>query len=472
KQKRKPVTLFELSIVSLIIQQIGKLKLIYYLTKVLANIFQRVYYQFDHTGLENVPVDKPVVFAPNHVNAFMDPILIGMTTRQQVRFFARGDVFKGAIAKWALNELNISPVYRIQEGYSEVRKNDKTFEECRQLLSNDKTILMFPEGICIQERRLRPLKKGLARIVFQTAATNDFKKDILVVPIGVNYSSPKNFRSKVVVHFGKPISTIGFKEAFYSDNVKTVNEFTKILEDKMKPQLVIINKTENENLVAAIEEIYMDRWIKAKSANIKDLKEQYQASKEMAEMVNQLEESHPELTTVLRTKTVSYIKKLKKYELRDHLLEDTSINRMTFLSFLKECLIIYVGVPLYGLALLVNYPPYFLAKRYSDNNIKNVEFYASVYSNMAMIMWILYYSFQLLLTGFIFKRWIILFCYAFLVPLLGYFAIRFYPLKQKIMGRWRLLRLVRKEKEVISDLINERRIILEEIQKAKKTAAI
>lgn len=446
------------------------MKLIYYLTKLLANIFQRVYYQFDYIGLENVPVGKPIVFAPNHVNAFMDPILIGMTAKQQVRFFARGDVFKGTIAKWALNELNISPVYRIQEGYSEVKKNDKTFEECRELLNNNKTILMFPEGICIQERQLRPLKKGLARIVFQTAASNDFKKDILVVPIGVNYSSAKNFRSKALVHFGEPISTIGFKDAFNSDNVKTINEFTKILEDKMKPQLVIITKPENENLVAAIEEICTKSWIKAKDADPNNLKEQYKASKEMAEMINQLEESQPELIAMLRIQTSSYIKKLKKYELRDHLLDESSINKMTFFSFLKECFIIYLGFPVYALALLLNYPPYYVAKRYSDNNIKNVEFYASVYSNMAMIMWLIYYCFQLLLIALLFHQWILLWTYTLFVPLLGYFAIMFYPVKQKIMGRWRLLRLVRKEKEVVSGLINERKIILEEINKIKKTA--
>jgi 1-acyl-sn-glycerol-3-phosphate acyltransferase len=177
--------------------------------------------------MENIPVGKPVILAPNHVNAFMDPVLIGMSVRQEVRFFARGDVFKGPVAKWALNQLNISPMYRIQEGYSEVKKNDKTFEECRQLLTDDKIILMFPEGICIQERRLRPLKKGLARIAFQTAASFDFSKDILIVPIGINYSDAKNFRSKAVLDFGKPVSILEYKASYQTDNVRAINEFTK-----------------------------------------------------------------------------------------------------------------------------------------------------------------------------------------------------------------------------------------------------
>lgn len=271
------------------------MKLIYYLTKLLTNIFCRIYYKFDYQGLENLPNDKPVVLAPNHVNAFMDPVLIGMTIKREVRFFARGDVFKGTFSKWILNQLNISPVYRMSEGYSDVKKNDKTAEECRQLLIKDKAIMMFPEGICIQERRLRPLKKGLSRIVFQTAASIDFKKDILVIPVGINYSDAKKFRSKAILDFGKPLSILPYKESFAADPVKTINEFTRVLENKMKPHLVIIENPDNDNLIAAIEEILMKQWIEDKSGDPTDLKQQHQASREIAEMVNKLSVTHPEL---------------------------------------------------------------------------------------------------------------------------------------------------------------------------------
>jgi glycerol-3-phosphate O-acyltransferase/dihydroxyacetone phosphate acyltransferase len=444
------------------------LKLIYYITKILVYVFQRVFYRFDHIGREHVPCDQPVIFAPNHVNAFMDPMLIGMTVKQEVRFFARGDVFKGAFAKWILDQLNISPVYRIQEGYSELRKNDKTFEECRQLLTANKSILMFPEGICIQERRLRPLKKGLARIAFQTASSMDFRKDVLVVPVGINYSSAKHFRSKAVVHFGKPISIGEYKDLYNTDNTKAINEFTKVLEEKMKPQLVIIKNPENERLVETIEAMHMAEWIHGKSANPSDLKEQYKASQAIAEMINHLDLSHPQLISSLRIQAASYMKKLKAQDLRDHLLDEKHIAKMNLGTFLLESIIIYLGMPIYGVALLLNYPPYYLAKRYCDNTIKNVEFYASIYSNMAMLQWLVYYGIQLLVVGLISHNWIILGLYAVLVPVLGYFAIGFYPVKQKIFGRWRLLRLVRKDQKSISELIGERRQFLQELGVAKK----
>jgi 1-acyl-sn-glycerol-3-phosphate acyltransferase len=446
------------------------MKLIYYLTKLLTNIFCRIYYKFDYQGLENLPNDKPVVLAPNHVNAFMDPVLIGMTIKREVRFFARGDVFKGAFSRWILNELNISPVYRMSEGYSDVKKNDKTAEECRQLLVNDKAIMMFPEGICIQEKRLRPLKKGLSRIVFQAAASIDFSKDILVIPVGINYSNAKKFRSKAVLDFGKPLSILPYKESFATDPVKTINEFTRLLETKMKPHLVIIENPDNDKLVAAIEELLMKQWIEAKSGDPKDLKQQNEASQEIAEMVNKLSAAHPEEVQQLRLKTENYIQKLDTYQLRDHLLDPQRINKMNAFSFMKDVACIYFGMPFYALGLLFNFPPYYLAKRFSDKKIKNVEFYASVYSNLAMLIWLVYYGIQLLIVGLVFRSWPLLGVYAVTIPLLGLFTIRFGTFMAKIRGRARLLRMVRKQHDVAAGLINERKLIIEALTEAKKTA--
>lgn len=446
------------------------MKLIYYLTKLLTNIFCRIYYKFDYQGLENIPKGKPIVFAPNHVNAFMDPVLIGMTIKQEVRFFARGDVFKGAFSRWILNKLNISPVYRMSEGYSDVRKNDKTAEECRQLLINNKAIMMFPEGICIQERRLRPLKKGLSRIVFQTAASIDFSKDILIIPVGINYSNASKFRSKAVVDFGKPLSILPYKESFASDPIKTINEFTRVLETNMKPHLVIIENPGNDKLVAALEEIFMTQWIESKSGDPSDLKQHYYASQEIAAMVNRLSEKHPTLIDQLKLKTENYIQKLDAFQLRDHLLDPKRINSMNMFRFLKDVISIYLGMPFYAIGLLFNFPPYYIAKRISDKRIKNVEFYASVYANLAMILWLIYYGIQLLIVGLVFRSWPLLIAYAITIPLLGIFAIHFGTFMAKIRGRARLLRMVRKKRDAAAELINERKLIIEMVVEAKRTA--
>ena len=442
--------------------------MLYQLLHPLTNIFYRVFYKIDLKGHKNIPLNTPIVLAPNHSNGFIDPVIIAMSLKPKVRFFARGDVFKGRFAKWALNDMNISPMYRIQEGYAELKKNDKTFEECRQLLTDNKILLLFPEAICILEKRLRPLKKGLARIVFQTEETLDFKKDILVIPVGINYSDAKRFRSKVFIDFGTPISVKEYEAQYKQDKVRTINDFTKVLEQKMAEHLVIINNPENDELVEAIEEIYLNTWIENKKQNFNDLNLQYEASKEIAKLVNQLESLNSDVLFSLKEKTTSYINKLKANQLRDHLLRPENINKMNGANFLLEYLIIYFGMPFYGLALICNYPPYYFAKKISYQKAKHVEFIASLYANVAMIFWILFFILQLLTIAIFFHNWIMLFISMLLIPSLGYFALQFYPLMKKIVGRWRLLRMVRKNRDEVVGMVNERAAIIEQIELAIK----
>jgi glycerol-3-phosphate O-acyltransferase / dihydroxyacetone phosphate acyltransferase len=442
---------------------------IYWFIKPFVFIFFRVFYRYDYKGRVNIPFDKPVVLAPNHVNAFIDPIALGLLCDRRVRFFARGDVFKGKLARKILDALSISPMYRIQEGFSEIKKNDKTFEECRTRLSNDEVILLFPEAICVQERRLRPLKKGLARIVFQTEESMNFKKDVLVIPVGLNYTAAYKFRSKLFIDIGEPISLKEYEEKYMNDKVRTINEFTKVLEKKMAEHMVILKNTDNDALFVNLEEIYMYQWLKDKGELESNLENSYHGSKELADMINFMDDTNPQLTVSLRDKTTEYIRRVRENGLRDHLLRHENISKITIWTFIAEFFVIIFGMPIYVIGYILNYPPYYLAKKYCDKNIKNIEFRASVHANLAMMIWLVYCAIQIIIVGLVFRNWFVLCAYTVvIVPLLGYFTLKFYPVKEKIFGRWRLLRMVRKQHELVAELVHERFEIIAEIERAKK----
>ena len=439
--------------------------MLYLILKFLVKIHYSTFYKLGYRGLENVPRNKPVILAPNHVNGFVDPIITAMLLKQKVRFFARGDVFKKKFAKWILNKLNISPMYRIQEGYSELKKNDKTFEECINLLSQNKTLLMFPEAICVQERRLRPLKKGLARILFQTEESFQFNKDVLVIPVGLNYSDAKSFRSKLFIDFGTPLSAKEYENYYSSDKVKAINDYTKNLEQRMGENLLIINNKENDELVKSMEEIFLHQYIKRIQTKVSASEKEYRASCEIANKVNNLEKTNPELLFSFREDVTEYIKLIHSCRLRDHLLRPEVIEKMAIRTFILETLIIYLGMPIYLTGLLFNYPPYFLAKLISFNKAKNVEFIASIHLNLAMILHTVYFILQMIIIGFVFHSWMILAIYGTLIIATGWFIIKYYSVKQKIFGRWRLLRMVRKQRSTVEKIMGMRNKIVEKMEK-------
>ncbi|MGL4597335.1 MAG: 1-acyl-sn-glycerol-3-phosphate acyltransferase, partial [Bacteroidia bacterium] len=164
-------------------------------------------------GLENIPDDKPVIFCVNHPNAFLDAIIVGSATKKRVRFLVRSDVMRNPFQRAFLSFIGLIPIYRMQEGIENLGKNDETFSECHKLLKQKKAIIIFSEGLCIQERRLRKLKKGTARIALGAEEAFDFDLDLQLVPVGLNYAAGAwKFRSRLSVHFGKPISVKAYKE--------------------------------------------------------------------------------------------------------------------------------------------------------------------------------------------------------------------------------------------------------------------
>lgn len=437
--------------------------MLYWLLKPFVIISLRIYYRIDIKGLKNIPLNKPIIFAPNHANGFVDPVILAKYPQQKVRFFARGDVFKGKIAKWILNQMNVSPMYRMQEGYAEIKKNDKSFEQCRELLAENKAILIFPEGQCYPDRRLHPLKKGLSRIAFQTFESFNYSKDVLVIPVGLNYLSSTKFRSKVFVDVGEPLSIKAYEEKYRNDKVRTINEFNKVLEDKMRSITHHINNPDNDTLVAHIEEIYTHQLLKEKGLDSSKLKHHPLASNEIIDIVNYLDVTSPDTIAALKLKIDSYIHLLDENKLRDHLLREESINKMNFWTFLKEYIIIYLGTPIYLIGLLLNFFPYYIAEKFANKKVKKAEFYASFRANLSLIFWTIYYFVELLIIALVFRNWSLLGLFAMIIPITGFYAVEFYPVMKKILGRWKLLRMVRKDRQTVEQMINDRNSVMNEL---------
>ncbi len=155
-------------------------------------------------GLENVSKDKAVIYCGNHQNAFLDALLIAVLTNTQPHSLTRADIYKNPVAARLLATLRMMPVYRIRDGRDAMDKNEEIFEACQALLSRNESLIVFPEGNHGEQRKLRVLKKGVARIAISTLEKYP-DRELYIQPLGLNYSHHSKFRSNVVVEFGEPI---------------------------------------------------------------------------------------------------------------------------------------------------------------------------------------------------------------------------------------------------------------------------
>ncbi|MBA3459441.1 MAG: 1-acyl-sn-glycerol-3-phosphate acyltransferase [Deltaproteobacteria bacterium] len=179
----------------------------------------RVFFrQVEVVGLENIPADGPVLFAGNHPNSLIDPILIITTCGRKVHFAAKDTLFRGRLMRVVLRGLGAVPLARKVEhdgtGRAPVaatprdaaelgKVNDVAFSHMFAVLEAGGAIGIFPEGLSHDESQLAKLKTGAARLALGGAAQAG--RPIAFVPCGLTFIHPKRFRSRVLVQYGPPI---------------------------------------------------------------------------------------------------------------------------------------------------------------------------------------------------------------------------------------------------------------------------
>lgn len=156
-----------------------------------------------------LPPDQPTLLLGNHQNGLMDPLLIATRKGQFSYFLTRASVFQNQLAGPVLRSLLMLPVYRIRDGWTNLSKNTAIFKACSQLLYENKTITLFPEGDHNIKRQVRTLSKGFTRIIAE--ALEDYPDlAINLVPVGFNYKHAEKFADQVVLNFGTPLSSTDY----------------------------------------------------------------------------------------------------------------------------------------------------------------------------------------------------------------------------------------------------------------------
>lgn len=161
-------------------------------------------------GLSNTDTGGPVLFLANHAAAFMDAFLIACCLRRKLHFFARGDAFKNGFAERLLGSLGIMPVYRQSEGLDKLHLNGHSHRQALSILRQGGAVLIFCEGASDTRKRLKPLKKGPFRLAADAAALLEVPP--VIVPVGINYTSPASPGGEVFLQASAPIAAADFLE--------------------------------------------------------------------------------------------------------------------------------------------------------------------------------------------------------------------------------------------------------------------
>ncbi len=418
------------------------------------------YKEVKYYGVENIPTEKPVLIAPNHQNALMDALAIIFANKKQLVFLARSDIFQNSFIAKLLFFLKILPVYRMRDGKAKLKYNEQIYNKTMQVLKTGRPVVIFPEAQHIDKRHLRRLKKGIQRIAFMLEEHSDFTADVHIVPAGIYYSNYWNFRSKLFVSFGKPIRVEDYKDDYIKDPVKAMIKLGNDMHEKIREQIIHIKDLKTHDEYNFLLDVCDTEIAEEIGLDINDLKDKIQVDKETVRRVDKLKDENSEKFEKLLIDINNYKEGLKKFRLKDWVLEKKdSVN-----NFFLSGLLLLIGLPVFIYGFINNIIPYFLPT-FITKKLKDRQFESSIFFGAGIFTYPIFYVLQSLIVWFISKSWLITGSYFISLPITGLFAFLYSRFYVKTSAKYRFNK--NKEKEEMKNLLKLRGKIINELKKVK-----
>ena len=200
-------------------------------------------HQYD--GKENIPSNTGILYAVNHQNAFLDPIVIAGRTKEPTHFLARADIFKKPMVAKILSMIYMLPIYRQRDGVDTIKMNQKTFDTCFDILKNKGNVIIFPEGNHNYKKSLRPLKKGVSRIALGAAEKYNYDIDVKIVVLGLDYENHFKMNGSLYLNAGKPIDVSEYYENHKKNPSETINNLSERIYKTLDSLIINIRDDEN-----------------------------------------------------------------------------------------------------------------------------------------------------------------------------------------------------------------------------------
>lgn len=290
------------------------------------------------------------MFVSNHQNALMDPLHLPCYTPLRPSFLTRADVFVPPVMDKILYSLKLLPIFRQRDGVASPRKNKVIFNKCVELLENRESILIFPEGSHDIRRRLRPLKKGFANILFQAEEQNNWNLDTWIVPVMLNYEAHQGFGKDIVVLFGEPLVVKDYEALYKQDVNKARKQIAIDLRKHMIKDLIQLDPLEH---IEPINKLYESSQ-EIIHGKIREPYKRFVADKSFFDKFSSFVKQGGVEANSIVTQVKDY------FVLKDELgLTGLDLSdKPSVFKLLFRALILLITLPLYALGMLSNYFPY------------------------------------------------------------------------------------------------------------------
>lgn len=323
---------------------------------------------------------------------------------------ARADIFSGSLTKKLLHLFKIIPVFRIRDGVEALSQNDQSFATAVQILASGNCLGMMPEGTDNDKHRLRPLKKGISRLAFKAQSELPKGQSVKIVPVGIHYSNYQDFRSKIVINFGKSIDILDYTELYHTNPQKALADVRDAIARELKHRMLHIEDDAHYELLINAKNL---SWYELCNKPVPHYEDRYICEKGICNALENAFASNPQKAEELNHSITEYNNLRARHKLPNEIFEGLYPRKefywdiARFLFFLAP---IVVGT-------LFNLIPAFITRQLSLK-IKDSQFVSSFKYAIGLIAFTVYYLVFLCLPAPFLAKVICIFA----MPILGILA--------------------------------------------------
>lgn len=219
-------------------------------------------------GAEHIPATGPVLLVGNHPNDLPDVLIAYLATDRPVRFIATSAAATSVLVRWTYEGLGVIPVTRVRDALKLRERgvavdmkeaNRQAFAAVTLALNGGALVGIYPEGGVHAGPDIGPMRSGVARVILEGCFDGSIP-ELSIVPIGVQYESPRGPRSTVCVRIGRPLQMKHWlarnppKQALFSA------ELRRLMSEVARTALTDVEADQRDATLAAAGGALADEW--------------------------------------------------------------------------------------------------------------------------------------------------------------------------------------------------------------------
>lgn len=430
------------------------LRILYHLLKGLTKVALRGFYgRITILNRERFRMDKgPYILVSNHPNTLLDPLLSGVWVNRILFFLANASLFKTPFQNWFFSTFYCIRIERPTDVDGRPLQNDHSFALCDLHLNQNGVLYIAPEAYSFKGRKLMPIKTGTARIALSAESKGNFELGLKILPVGLNYESPYDFRSDVLIRVGEPLTVEPFKEIYRDDPHGTVRQVTDLLETRLRELIITTRDKEEDELLARLEAMLQHEAPVGKA-------EQHLRARRLLSGLQQKKEKEEAEWKDWKTRVHEYFNQLDANE-----LSDRDIARPGNCHLLRRSVLALLSLPFFAYGWINNFLPAFIPG-WMVRKLKQAEEYdATVKILTGLLTFPFFYIVQYQVIGrFLPGPYPLLYLLS-LVPM-GLWAWKLKKRYDRLRSSWRFERLRRRQPDKVRELVRQRSDLMKWVER-------